>query len=150
GPSDVAVSATVREHARRAVTDLTGRTELGVLAGVLARCAVLVADDSGPLHLARAVGTATVGLYWAGNAITAAPPTRARHRPLLSWTVHCPECGTDCTPAGFPARPGEGCDHRPSFLDQIPVAEVVAETLDLLHAAWTSPVRVPAPAWTPR
>ena len=93
---------------------------------------MVVANDSGPLHLARAVGTATVGLYWCGNAINAAPATRTRHRPLLSWTVHCPECGADCSTAGHPHRPGDGCTHRPSFLDQIPVAEAWEEASDLL------------------
>ncbi|HVL83341.1 MAG TPA: glycosyltransferase family 9 protein [Pseudonocardia sp.] len=114
------------------VVDLAGRTDLGVLAAVLQRCAVVVSNDTGPLHLARAVGVATVGLYWCGNAINAAPATRTRHRPLLSWTVHCPECGVDCTPAGHPHRLGAGCAHRPSFLGQIPVAEVLEEVRDLL------------------
>jgi ADP-heptose:LPS heptosyltransferase len=130
--ADAAVSRAVRAAAAGTVCDLTGRTDLGTLAAVLARCAVVVANDSGPLHLARAVGAATVGLFWCGNAINAAAPTRSRHRPILSWTVHCPECGTDCSPAGYPHRPGEGCGHRPSFLDQIPVREVLDEVVDLL------------------
>jgi ADP-heptose:LPS heptosyltransferase len=135
GPGDAEISAAVVGAARHRLLDLTGRTDLGTLAGVLERCAAVVGNDSGPLHLARAVGTATVGLYWCGNAINAAPPTRSRHRPLLSWTVHCPECGTDCSPAGHPFRPGDGCAHRPSFLDQIPVREVEEEVADLLAAA---------------
>jgi ADP-heptose:LPS heptosyltransferase len=126
------VSAAVRAAAANPIIDLTGRTDLGTLAAVLQRSAVVVANDSGPLHLARAVGTATVGLYWCGNAINAAPATRTRHRPLLSWTVHCPECGADCSTVGHPHRPGDGCAHRPSFLDQIPVAEVCEEVSDLL------------------
>jgi len=119
--------------------DLTGRTDLSTLTGVLARAQVVVGNDSGPLHLARAVGTATVGLYWCGNAINAAPSTRARHRPLLSWRTHCPVCGADCTPAGFPHRLGTGCSHRPSFLDQIPVAEVVEEVRSLLDGGSAAP-----------
>jgi ADP-heptose:LPS heptosyltransferase len=116
------------------VVDLAGRTELGTLAAVLRRCELTVGNDSGPLHLARAVGAATVGLYWCGNALNAAPDTRLRHRPLLSWRVHCPVCGIDCTPAGHPHRPGEGCAHRASFLDQIPVPEVLDEIRSLLRA----------------
>ena len=46
--------------------------------------------------------------------------------------MHCPVCGTDTSTAGFPHRPGDGCAHRPSFLDQIPVVEVLEEVLDLL------------------
>jgi ADP-heptose:LPS heptosyltransferase len=136
------VGAAVAVAAAHPLTDLTGRTDLAALAAVLQRSAVVVANDSGPLHLARAVGSATVGLFWCGNAINAAPATRTRHRPLLSWTVHCPECGVDCSTAGHPHRSGEGCAHRPSFLDQIPVAEVREEVSDLLG-------RVPADAWIP-
>ncbi|MDN5751276.1 MAG: glycosyltransferase family 9 protein, partial [Pseudonocardia sp.] len=137
------VADAVLAAARCAPLDLTGATDLGGLAGVLARCALVVADDSGPLHLAHAVGTPIVGLYWCGNAINAAPARRATARPLLSWTVLCPECGTDCTPAGHPHRVGEGCEHRPSFLTQIPVAEVLDEARDLLG------IGAP-PAGTPR
>jgi ADP-heptose:LPS heptosyltransferase len=129
--SDLPMSAAVRRHATTSLADLTGRTDLGTLAAVLQRCAVVVANDSGPLHLARAAGAATVGLYWCGNAINAAPIGRTQHRPLLSWTVHCPVCGIDTSTAGFPHRPGDGCAHRPSFLDQIPVVEVLDEVLDL-------------------
>jgi ADP-heptose:LPS heptosyltransferase len=135
--ADQSASAAVRSHATTPVHDLTGHTDLGTLAAVLRRCAVVVANDSGPLHLARAVGPATVGLYWCGNAINAASTVRTRHRPLLSWTVHCPVCGTDTSTAGFPHRPGDGCAHRPSFLDQIPVTEVLDETLDLLDRTRT-------------
>ncbi len=143
--SDVPLSTAVRRHAKIPIADLTGRTDLGTLAAVFRRCAAVVANDSGPLHLARAVGAATVGLYWCGNAINAAPVGRTRHRPLLSWTIHCPVCGIDTSTAGFPHRPGEGCAHRPSFLDQIPVVEVLEEVLDLLSEHAPSS---PSPVWS--
>jgi len=144
--ADLPASAAVRSYATAPLHDLTGRTGLGTLAAVLGRCAVVVANDSGPLHLARAVGPATVGLYWCGNAINAAPTVRSRHRPLLSWTVHCPLCGTDTSTAGFPHRPGDGCAHRPSFLDQIPVAEVLEEAVDLLDRTRTDIEQARQPA----
>jgi ADP-heptose:LPS heptosyltransferase len=137
GPDECALTAAVAAAlpAGTGVRDLAGATGLGTLAGVLERCAAIVANDSGPLHLARAVGTPTVGLYWCGNVINAGPTRRATDRPLLAWTVHCPACGADCTPVGNPHRQGEGCTHRPSFLGDIPVAEVVAELADLLGTA---------------
>jgi len=144
--ADLSASAAVRSHTTVALHDLTGRTDLGTLAAVLRRCAVVVANDSGPLHLARAVGPATVGLYWCGNAINAASTLRTRDRPLLSWVVHCPICGTDTSTAGFPHRPGDGCAHRPSFLDQIPVVEVLEEVLDLLDRTRTDTTQARQPA----
>jgi hypothetical protein len=73
-----------------------------------------------------------VGLFWCGNAINAGPATRSRHRVLLSWTLQCPECGADCTRDLYPHRPGDGCTHRGSFVADIPLAEVIAESVDLL------------------
>jgi lipopolysaccharide heptosyltransferase I len=43
--------------------DLSGRTSLPQLAALLRRAAVLVTNDSGPMHLAVAVGTPVVALF---------------------------------------------------------------------------------------
>ncbi|MDQ3989886.1 MAG: glycosyltransferase family 9 protein [Actinomycetota bacterium] len=115
------------------VTGLAGMLGLGGLAGLYSRCALVVSNDTGPRHLAQALGTPTLGLFWCGNAINAAPATRCRHRVLLSWTLHCPECGADCTRDLYRHRPGDGCAHRPSFLADIPVEEAVEESRDLLR-----------------
>ena len=45
------------------VTNLIGQTSLKQLAAVLARADCLLAPDTGPVHLAGAVGTPVVGLY---------------------------------------------------------------------------------------
>ncbi|MFI6513015.1 glycosyltransferase family 9 protein [Streptosporangium sp. NPDC050855] len=47
----------------RSVTDLGGRTTFAELAAVLAGACVVVAADSGPAHLAAAVGTPVVSLF---------------------------------------------------------------------------------------
>jgi ADP-heptose:LPS heptosyltransferase len=44
-------------------TDLSGEVDLRIIAGVLARCDLLVGCDTPLLHLAAAVGTAVVGLF---------------------------------------------------------------------------------------
>jgi ADP-heptose:LPS heptosyltransferase len=53
------------EIAKRAPTaiDLTGRTTLPQLAGVLARAALAVGNDTGPMHLAAALGTRSIVLF---------------------------------------------------------------------------------------
>lgn len=43
--------------------DLLGRTTIGQMAAVLARCRLMVTLDSLPLHVAQAVGTPIVGLF---------------------------------------------------------------------------------------
>jgi heptosyltransferase-1 len=64
GSGEKETAARIAEQAHGAVSlDLTGRTTPRVLASVLARCAVVVGGDSGPTHLAVAVGAPVVGLY---------------------------------------------------------------------------------------
>jgi ADP-heptose:LPS heptosyltransferase len=45
------------------VIDISGRTDLATLAAIIDRCAVFVAPDTGPAHLAAAVGTPVVALF---------------------------------------------------------------------------------------
>jgi ADP-heptose:LPS heptosyltransferase len=126
------VCVRMREPVRPVVDELS----IGGLAALLADSALLVSNDTGPLHLARAVGTAAIGLFWVGNMINGAEVSRARYRPLISWTIHCPECGADCTRDLYPARTGgTACRHSPSFVADIPVDEVEYEALDLLAGA---------------
>ena len=47
--------------------NLAGRTTVGRLGALLRRCALLVANDSGPLHMAYAVGTPVLGLFRPGE-----------------------------------------------------------------------------------
>lgn len=118
--------------ARAPVRSLAGRLSLGGLIGLYLDCQVVISNDTGPLHLAAALGTPTVGVFWVGNVINCASPLRARHRPVVSWTIHCPVCGIDCTRDIYPARPGDGnCPHRDSFVTDVPTVEVLEAVADL-------------------
>jgi heptosyltransferase-1 len=64
GPGETATAeAIVRGAAGAVAANLVGKTAPRVLAAVLARCQVVIGGDSGPTHLAVAVGTPVVGLY---------------------------------------------------------------------------------------
>ncbi len=107
------------------IAALNGRLSTGGLAGRLARTAVFIGNDSGPRHLAAAVGAATVAVYWCGNLITFGPHTRRRQRPVLSWRLDCRVCGLDCTRGR--------CDHDAAFVADVPVEFVLEPALELLH-----------------
>jgi hypothetical protein len=94
---------------------------------VLRQAAVVLANDSGPGHLARAVGTPTVSIYWIGNVISAAPHGRAMHRLHVSWTTHCPVCGVTCTRQDVPR-----CEHDVSFVADVLADGVIADVIELL------------------
>ncbi|MFF5176612.1 glycosyltransferase family 9 protein [Micromonospora sp. NPDC000316] len=132
-PSEREVVDRVVAAAGVPVRPQVGTLSLGGLAGCYAGCALVVSNDTGPLHLAAAVGAPTVGIFWVGNLINTANPLRGRHRPISSWMVHCPVCGVDCTPGIYPHRPGDGeCPHRDSFVTDVPVAEVLEAARELL------------------
>lgn len=116
----------------RRILDLTGRTDVSGLIGIIDAADALVGNDSGPLHLAEAVGTPSVGIFWVGGSITSAPLSRRRHRVHIGWTTSCPICGKDATQAIWT---GDRCEHEPSFVTAVAVGpvwddveELVAET----------------------
>ena len=113
--------------AGRAVRSVAGKLELPVLAGLLAESTVMLGNDSGPRHLAQAVGTRTAAIYWCGNVINAGPLARAGHRVQISWTVYCPVCGIHA--AG--EQTGR-CGHDVSFVADVDPDAVLADVLELV------------------
>ncbi len=109
------------------LVNLAGRLTLGGLLGVLSRSALLVGNDSGPRHLAEAVGTPTASVYWCGNLVNSGPLTRTRHRPVPAWTIACPVCGASAVDLGQPR-----CEHDVSFVADVPVEAVLGAALELL------------------
>jgi lipopolysaccharide heptosyltransferase II len=59
--------------AGRSAIDLGGKTDLVALAACLSECRLLITNDSGPMHLAAALGTATISLWGAGDPARTAP-----------------------------------------------------------------------------
>jgi ADP-heptose:LPS heptosyltransferase len=108
--------------------DLCGRLGLGGLVGLLERATLLVGNDSGPRHLAAAVGTATVAVHWCVNLANIGPLQRARHRAPTAWRLHCPVCGADGLREDCRPR------HAASFVADVTLDEVLAEALDLFQA----------------
>jgi ADP-heptose:LPS heptosyltransferase len=127
----------VRAAMRSPAEDGCAALSLGGLAALLARATLLVSNDTGPLHLANAVGARTVGIFWIGNLVNGAPLGRARHRPIPSFRTHCPCCGV--------LNVTEHCGHEVCFVDDVEVETVRTAALDLLDAAVS-----PAPAASPR
>jgi heptosyltransferase-2 len=79
------------------VLNLAGRTTLRQTAAVLERCCLTVSNDSGPMHLAAAAGSAVVEIAWhARGGSSADPDSPARFHPWgVSHVVVQPEHATD-------------------------------------------------------
>lgn len=70
--------------------NLAGRTTFQVLAAVLKKASIVIANDSGPLYLASAVGARTVGIYGPSSDDLVAP-CRENHR-SMRHPVWCRPC----------------------------------------------------------
>jgi ADP-heptose:LPS heptosyltransferase/GT2 family glycosyltransferase len=65
GPDEAAIGATVLQAVanQKSVWSLIGRIKLGDLPALIARCALFVGNNSGPQHIAAALGVPTVGIH---------------------------------------------------------------------------------------
>ena len=106
--------ALTRRVAAPHALDLGGRTSLAQLADVLSGADCAVVGNTGPAHLAAAVGTPVVSLYAPTVPAARWRPWRVRHE-LLHVDVPCAGCrARDCPVEGHPC------------IDDLHVADVLA------------------------
>lgn len=81
------------------IANLAGKTSLKQLASLLASVNVVLTNDSGPMHLAAAVGTPVVGLFTCTSPVRSGPPG-AQHQCVTtklscaaSYRKRCPYRG---------------------------------------------------------
>lgn len=110
------------------VGSVAGKLDMAGLVALLARSVVVVGNDSGPRHLAQALGTPTVGIFWAGNVINAGALGRSLHRVHASWVTTCPTCGIDVTQVGWTAP---RCAHNDSVVAGVSVRDVYEDVRSL-------------------
>jgi lipopolysaccharide heptosyltransferase II len=123
GPNDEdAVRATLG-HSRVNIKVLRG-LPLRRLAAVIRRCAVFIGNDAGPMHIAAAVGTRTLGLFGPGEDNIWFPYAAGGHIALRK-DVPCHPCHLD-----FCNREGEG---YMECMKQLTVKEVFDATVRLVQ-----------------
>ncbi len=118
---------------KKYVVNFCGQLSLAGLTGLLSVSKLLISNDTGPLHLARALKTPTVATYWCGNIITSAPFTITLNRTLLSWMINCPLCGKNITGPDSSREDHANCKHDVSFVDGISIGQVKIAAFDLLQ-----------------
>ena len=104
--------------------DLSGATELAGLAEVLAGADAVVVGNTGPAHLAAAVGTPVVSVYAPTVPASRWRPWRVPHVLLGVQDIPCAGCRSRVCPI-----PGQPC------IGDVEVDEVVAAVASLTHAA---------------
>ncbi|MCY4438282.1 MAG: glycosyltransferase family 9 protein [Chloroflexi bacterium] len=125
GPAEQDLAREVAAGLPPGRTVLVQETSLGVLAALYARCSLVMGPDSGPLHLAVAVGAPSVTLYGASDPVRFGPWGPAeRHRTVAS-TIPCRHCG-------YLALPAAALSQHPcmQFIDPAAVTAVARELLE--------------------
>ena len=64
---EIPIIAEIQGRMQKESINIAGKTTLTQLASILRACNVFIGNDSGPMHLAAAIGTQTIGLYGPGD-----------------------------------------------------------------------------------
>ena len=125
-PAERDLTAQVAGPARPGITDLGGRTTLAELAEVLAVARCVVVGNTGPAHLAAAVGTPVVSLF-----APTVPPVRWRPwqvpHELLFVDVPCAGCRARVCPIqGHPCLGGVATDDVLAAVERLAPVGVAA------------------------
>jgi heptosyltransferase II len=91
GPDDVMLAREISSLAHTAPVFMAGKAGLLQLGALLAECDVLVSGDTGPMHLATAVGTPVVALFGAADPVRTGPVGDG-HVVLQAEEVTCVPC----------------------------------------------------------
>lgn len=116
-PDESAAVRPVAQAIGPAAVDLSGKSNLAQLLGLLTDLDLLVTNDSGPLHLAVATGTPTVSFFGPETPILYGP--RGSEHEVLYLGLPCSPCLT------FSNLKRTDCDHF-SCLRQIEVEQALA------------------------
>lgn len=103
GKDDCQYSKRVVEKAKSSLIDLTGKTDISLLAGILSRSSLFVSNDSGPVHIAVSVGTPVIAIF--GRRDCGLSPKRwgprGDHDVVLHKDVGCVVCLAHKCDKGF-------------------------------------------------
>jgi lipopolysaccharide heptosyltransferase II len=125
GPGDVDTLSAVRRSAGVPLRVIE-QPSLRELAAVISWCSAFVGNDAGPIHIAAAVGTPTMGLFGPGEENIWFPYDPALGHRALRKDVPCHPCHLDvCN------RPGDGHMECMTLLDVEEVMEAVQNALQL-------------------
>jgi len=133
GPDERDVTAYVTGGAHPVAQDLGGATDLAQLAAVLGRCRAVITGNTGPAHLAAAVGTPVVSLFAPTVPASRWRPWGVAHVLLGDQDIACAGCRATTCPL-----PGHPC------LDDVTPAEV----LGALHRLLADKDRILPPSVT--
>jgi ADP-heptose:LPS heptosyltransferase len=133
GADDLETPARVAAAMQHPPLLLAGKTTLGQLGALAEQCRLVLGTDSGPLHLAAALGAPTLRLYGPSDERIFGPWPAAERQQTRSTVLPCRPCGN------LVAAPC-GAAHEPPCMLGMVVPDVVAAACELLETAARSSV----------
>lgn len=105
GKDEWAMCEQLRTLMRQPALNAAGQTNMGALAALIERLHLFISNDSGPAHLAVAIGTPSITIFGAARIEEWATGDPVRHR-LLSVHVPCRPCYLSECPLGYTCLQG--------------------------------------------
>jgi len=105
--------------------DLTGKTGLEILPGIIKNCNLVITNDGGPMHMAVALGVKTVSIFGPVSELVYGPFPSLNKHVVLKWDMACRPCYKNFR---LPI-----CDKDRECLKQVSVDEVFAASRALLN-----------------
>lgn len=92
GPHELSLAQRIVSLMKQPAVIIAGETNIGQLAALFQRAWLVVGPDSGPLHLAAAVGTPTVALFGPADPLEFAPWGSPDQHIVLTSNIACRPC----------------------------------------------------------
>ena len=90
GPGEEILGQTVGRHMKHESTVLSGRTTIRQLLIVIRRCALFLTNDTGPMHIASALGVPVVAIFGSTDPVHTAPSSNLSR--IVRSPVRCSPC----------------------------------------------------------
>ena len=131
GPADGPALDRIASHLEPGVVlRPSGRLPIKVMGALLERSCLFIGNDSGPMHVAAALGVPTIGIFGPGSPVRTAPLALPGRLITVGGDYPCSPCRQaffkECTPAP---------SGKPFCLEEIEVDEVLEAARTLLSRA---------------
>lgn len=73
GPAEVAIAEEVRRNMRHPAVVVAGKTTVRMMMALISRCRLFITNDSGPMHIASALGRSVVAVFGPTNPDATSP-----------------------------------------------------------------------------
>jgi len=130
GPGDIGAASAVEASMKGRALNLAGKTSVRALMGVIGRLSLFITNDSGPMHVAAALGTPTVALFLSTDHIATGPFSQKAK--VVREPVTCSPCLKRTCPDGSYA-----------CMEKVTADRVYNTALELMEETVGVPSRIP-------